>query len=119
MKLLLDEVYPPALAERLRGEGVEAAMVSGLGLAGRSDAEVFAVAVEQGYTLLTENAADFTIIAAEQLNAGRHHPGVLIALSSRFSRRSAGIAPLSAAIHAVATEQLADRVLYLERVEGD
>jgi hypothetical protein len=44
---------------------------------------------------------------------------VLIALSSRFSRRSAGIAQLAAAIDAVATEQLADRVLYLERTDRD
>lgn len=119
MKLLLDEMYPPSLAERLRGEGLEAATVSELGLAGRSDAELFAEAVEQGYTLLTENVADFTSIAAEQLSAGQHHPGVLIALSSRFSRRPAGIAPLAAAVRAVATEQLADRVLYLESADRD
>jgi hypothetical protein len=117
LKLLLDEMYPPSLAERLRGEGIEAATVSELGLAGCSDAELFTAAVEQDYTLLTENVADFASIAAEQLSAGQHHSGVLIALSSRFSRRPAGIAPLAAAVHAVATEQLADRVLYLERAD--
>jgi hypothetical protein len=88
-------------------------------LAGRSDAELFTAALEQGYTLLTENVADFASIAADQLSAGGHHPGVLIALSSRFSRRPAGIAPLAAAVHALATEQLADRVLYLERTDRD
>jgi hypothetical protein len=119
LKLLLDEMYPPTLAEWLRGEGLDAATVSELGLAGRSDAELFTAAVAQGYTLLTENVADFTSIAADRLSAGQHHSGVLMALSSRFSRRPAGIAPLAAAVHAVATEQLADRVLYLERADRD
>jgi hypothetical protein len=117
LKLLLDEMYSPSLAERLRDEGLDAATVSELGLAGSSDVELFTAACEQGYTLLTENVADFTSIAAEHLSAGQHHPGVLIALSSRFSRRPAGIAPLAAAVDAVATEQLADRVLYLERAD--
>jgi Domain of unknown function (DUF5615) len=119
LKLLLDEMYPPSLAERLGGEGIEAATVRELGLAGRSDPELFAAAVAQGYTLLTENVADFTSIAAEQLSAGQHHPGVLVALSSRFSRRHAGIEPLAAATRALATDQLADRVLFLERSDAD
>jgi hypothetical protein len=119
LKRLLDEMYPPSLAERLRGEGLEATTVNELGLAGRSDAELFSAAVEHGYTLLTENVADFTSIAAEHLSAGQHHRGVLIALSSRFSRRPAGIDPLAAAVHAVATAHLADRVMYLERADRD
>jgi hypothetical protein len=119
LKLVLDEMYPPVLAERLRDEGFDAVTASELGLAGRSDAELFTAALEHGYTLLTENVADFTSIAAEQLSAGQHHPGVLIALSSRFSRRPAGIAPLAAAVRDVATEQLADRILYLERADRD
>ena len=62
-----------------------------LGLAGSSDPEVFAAAIVDGRALLTENVADFARISAEHVSAGQHHPGVLIALSSRFSRRAAGI----------------------------
>jgi hypothetical protein len=76
------------------------------------------VAVADGYTLLTENVADFTHISAEHLSAGEHHPGVLIALSSRFSRRRAGIGAIVAAVHAVADQQLEDRVVYLQNTEG-
>ena len=117
MKLLLDEMYSAALAEQLRTADVEAVTVGELGLAGRSDPDLFATAVEQGYTLLTENVADFARIAAEHLTAGLHHPGVLIALSSRFSRRPSGISPLAAAVQAVAREPLDDRIVYLERVD--
>jgi Domain of unknown function (DUF5615) len=115
VKILVDEMYPATVAEALQSTGIEAATVTDLRLAGASDAEVFAAAVASGYSVLTENVGDFTRIAAEQSIAGGHHHGVLIALSSRFSRRPAGIGPLIAAIQAITGEQIADRVVYLER----
>ncbi|MDQ3768935.1 MAG: hypothetical protein M3370_05570 [Actinomycetota bacterium] len=62
--------------------------------------------------LLTENAGDFPRIAADHLTRGGHHAGVLIALSSRFSRRPAGRPTLVAALLAVVGERLDDRVVY-------
>jgi hypothetical protein len=114
LKLLLDEMYSPGLAKALRAADVDACTVAELGLAGSSDPEVFAAAIADGRALLTENVADFVRIAAEHLTAGRHHPGVLIALSSRFSRRAAGIGPLVTAISDVADQQLTDRLVYLQ-----
>lgn len=114
MKLLLDEMYSAALAETLRAANIDATTAAELGLAGRSDSDLFTAAAEQGCTLLTENVADFASIAADHLTAGHHHAGVLVALSSRFSRRPGGIAPLAAAIRAIDDEHLDDRVVYLE-----
>jgi predicted nuclease of predicted toxin-antitoxin system len=114
LKLLLDEMYSATLAEALRAADIDASTVIGLGLAGRSDPDVFAAAVARGQTILTENVADLTRISAEHLTAGQHHPGVLIALSSRLSRRPAGISPLVTAIRAIADQQLEDRVVYLQ-----
>jgi hypothetical protein len=90
VKLLLDQMNSARLAEALRAAKVDATTAAELGLAGRSDFDVFATAVADGDVLLTENVADFARIAADHLTAGQHHPGVLIALSSRFSRRPAG-----------------------------
>ena len=118
MKILLDEMYPATVARALQAAGIEAATVRDLRLAGGSDPEVFGAAVAGGYSVLTENVGDFARIAAEHSTAGGHHHGVLIALSSRFSRRPAGIGPLVAAIQAVAGEQIADRVVYLKHREG-
>lgn len=115
MKLLLDEMYPAALADALRSTGIGACTAAELGLAGSSDPEVFAAAVALGYTVLTENVADFMRISAEHSVAGQHHSGVLIALSSRFSRRLAGMSTLLAAIQAVASEPLENRIVYLRR----
>lgn len=116
MKVLLDEMYPPGLAEALRVGGIEACTAADLGLAGRSDPDVLAGAVAGGYVLLTENVADFARIATEHLTAGGHHRGVLIALSSRFSRRPSGINRIAAAVRAVAHEHLEDRLVYLDEV---
>jgi hypothetical protein len=63
-----------------------------------------------------ENVADFARIGAEHTTAGGHHRGVLIALSSRFTRRPAGLQPLVASIQAV-VEDIEDRVVYLKRVK--
>ncbi len=115
MKLLLDEMYGARLAEALREAGVEATTVTERRLTGTPDADVFAAALAIEHPLLTENVADFTRLAAEHSAAGGHHNGLLIALSSRFSRRPAGTGPLVAAIQAVIDEQLDDRVVYLER----
>jgi predicted nuclease of predicted toxin-antitoxin system len=115
VRLLLDEMYSATHAAALRDAGIDAATVAELGLAGRSDLDVFATAVADGHVLLSENVADFARIAADHLAAGQRHPGVLIALSSRFSRRPAGRGAHVAAVLAVADQPLEDRVVFLER----
>ena len=115
MKFLLDEMYPPTLAEALRAAGIEVSTVPERGLAGRSDPDVLTSAAADGYVLLTENVSDFARIAAERLTAGRHHPEVLIALSSRFSRRPTGIHKVASAIRSMRDEQLEDRLVCLEQ----
>lgn len=117
MKLLLDEMYPTRVAAALCAEGLEATTVGELGLAGSADPDVFATALAGGYALLTENVADFTQLAAEHSTAGGHHHGLLIALSSRFSRQPAGSAALVAAVREATQQNLADRIVYLKRTE--
>jgi len=115
VKLLLDEMYAGKLAQLLRDQGIDAATVTELGLAARSDADVFAAAADGGYVLLTENVSDFARLCSDHVGTGRHHSGVLIALSSRFSRRPAGYAAIAAGVADVADDQLVDRLVYLER----
>lgn len=64
MRLLLDEMYPPALAQALQAGGITATTIIERGLAGSSDPDVFAYAVAENYVLLTENVADYVAIAA-------------------------------------------------------
>ena len=115
MKVLLDEMYPARLAAALCAEGIQATTVSELGLAGCADPDVFAAAVASGYAVLTENVGDFTLLAAEHSTAGGHHHGLLIALSSRFSRQQAGSVALVAAVKDAAQQSIDDRVVYLKQ----
>jgi hypothetical protein len=107
-------MYPAVVAEALRASGIDATTVADLRLVGAPDAEIFGVAVAAGYCVLTENVGDFAQIAAEHSTGGGHHAGLLIALSSRFSRRPAGLQPLVDAIQAIADEEIENRVIYLE-----
>ena len=114
MKVLVDEMLPGRRRRSASGGGDRGRHeYESVGLAGASDPEVFGAAVAGGYPMLTENVGDFTRIAAQHSTAGGHHDGLLIALSSRFSRRPAGLQPLIAAVKAVADEQIEDRVIYL------
>jgi Domain of unknown function (DUF5615) len=110
----LDEMYPPAVADGLSVVGIDATTLAAAGLAGSPDDQVFEAAIADGSAVLTENVADFTRLAADCSAAGRSHPGLLIALSSRFSRRPSGVPALVAAVEAVAHESLDDRVAYLK-----
>ena len=115
MRLLLDEPYSATHVEAFRDASIDAQTVADLGLAGRSDLDLFAAAAADGYVLLSENVADFARISADHLGAGRQHPGILIALSSRFSRRAAGRGALVAAVLAISGQPLEDRIVFLER----
>jgi Domain of unknown function (DUF5615) len=118
VKVLVDEMYPATVAEALRATGIDATTVTDVRLGGASDLEVFGAAVAGGYAVLTENVGDFARIAAEHSTAGGHRSGLLIALSSRFSRRPAALPALVAAVEAIANEQIKDRIVYLEPVES-
>jgi len=113
VRLLLDEMYPAALADALSRLDIDALRCADLRLVGAPDAEIFAAAAAAERAVLTENVGDFPQLAADCLTSGGHHAGLLIALSSRSSRRPAGIEPLAAAVGSVVDEDLADRVVYL------
>jgi predicted nuclease of predicted toxin-antitoxin system len=118
LRLLLDEMYPPALAQALQADGITATTIIERGMSGTSDPEVFAYAVAENYVVLTENVADSVTIAAEHSTTGAHHPGVLIALSNRFSRRASGRAALINAIRTHRSDELTDRIVYLTAPSG-
>ena len=66
MRLLLDEMYPPALAEAQRARGVEPFTASELGLAGTSDPDLLAAAASDGCVVLTENVRPRSAFTSSQ-----------------------------------------------------
>ena len=76
---------------------------------------VLEAAAQSDRVVLTENVSDFARLAGHWAAGGRHHAGVVIALSSRFSRRRSGLLVLAGAVAALADEPLVDRIVFLQR----
>ena len=87
--LLLDEMYPPVLAQRLRqaGHDVVAVLDIEVGLASKSDEDVLAWAGRNARCVVTENVSDFARLAAQ----GSPHHGIVFVSGRRFPRTAAGI----------------------------
>lgn len=80
MKFLIDEMFSPAVARHLTDRGHDAQHVSDLGLAGRTDDEVFTRATVEDRVVVTENAVDFVTLLDAAGSAGAATPAVVLAL---------------------------------------
>jgi len=78
LRLLVDECLSPALVDTAHSAGHEAYHVAHIGLASAKDWSIASRAVDQGFTLVTNNGADFRDLYL------RHsvHPGLLIIVPS-------------------------------------
>ncbi len=87
LKLLLDEMYPPAIAEQLRrrGHDVDAAAARGE-LRMLADPDIFATAQREQRAVVTENVADFCVIADGHDRHGESHHGLVLVNPGRYSR---------------------------------
>lgn len=88
MKLLLDEMFPPPIAERLRslhGHEVTAVAESDE-LRGLPDVDIFLSAQEAERAIVTENVRDFRPIAREWQAMGKVHFGLVLTTNRAFPR---------------------------------
>jgi predicted nuclease of predicted toxin-antitoxin system len=94
LKLLLDEMWPPRVAEELRARSHDVEAVAGRAeLRGLDDRAVFVAAQNEGRIIVTENVADFRPLAWEVLSRGESHVGLIFTSNRRFPRhdlRTAG-----------------------------
>jgi predicted nuclease of predicted toxin-antitoxin system len=87
LRLLIDEMYPPAIAAQLRRRGHDAVAVTERPeLRSATDDSVFAIAQQEGRAVVTENVADFVPLAdaADQLGAAHH--GLVLVDPSKYPR---------------------------------
>lgn len=75
-------MYSERVAELLGERGHDVVHVRGIGLGGASDADVLARAVDDGRTLVTENASDFLPVLDHRQSAGVSMTPVLFALKA-------------------------------------
>lgn len=115
VRLLLDEMYPPKLADTLRDKGHDViAVAASVDFVGSDDATGLDIATGDGRCLVTEHVRDFAMLV-------RHtsHGGVLFVHAKRWRRTRVGLHRLVDALHdAISGNRIPDRddVRWLDRV---
>ena len=98
-RLLLDEMFSPAIAAALRDLGQDViAVAERQDMRAMSDQEVFAWAASQGRWLVTENVKDFRPILLRALQAETAVTGLLCTSNRTFPRSRKNPGPLIQAI---------------------
>lgn len=99
-RLLLDEMFSPAIAAALRDLDHDViAVAERTEMRAMSDEEVFTWAASQGRWLLTENVKDFRPILLRALQADTSVTGLLCTSNRSFPRSRKNPGPLIQAIH--------------------
>jgi Domain of unknown function (DUF5615) len=87
LRLLLDEMYPPAIAEQLHARGHDVdAVTARPELRALPDEELFGVAQQEQRAVVTENIADFSPIADRHDERGRAHHGLILVNPAKHPR---------------------------------
>jgi hypothetical protein len=104
-RLLLDEMFSPAIAAELCERGHDMTSVADRpDLRAKSDEEIFAWASAERRWLLTENVKDFRPIMLRVLSAGSSGCGLLFTSSRAFPRSRKNPGSLINALHAWLTD---------------
>jgi uncharacterized protein DUF5615 len=102
VKLLLDEMLPAVIAERLRGRGHDVGAVQErTELRGLTDPDLFEHAQLEQRAVVTYNRDDFLALDREYRAHGRAHHGVIILNPRRFPQAAATTGPLITALEAL------------------
>ena len=87
MKLLLDEMWSPEIAQQLRQRGYNViAIAEETTLRGMSDRAVFELAQREGYAIVTDNVDDFMPLAASAVLREHNHAGLILTTNRKYPR---------------------------------
>lgn len=90
MRLYLDEMISPRVAEGLRRRGYDVVAAAERETLGSSDARQLAEAIQESRALVTFDVRDFSVLAKAAAVAGTEHWGIVFLSPARFSRSSIG-----------------------------
>ena len=119
MKLLLDEMLHPSIAQQLRKRGYDIEAIQGnADLEGQEDAAVLRLATASSRVLVTDNVDDFVRLHRLFLAEGEDHAGILLASPRNLprSKRTIGlwVKTLSAFLRASSSESLKNECRWLQ-----
>ena len=98
-RLLLDEMFPKAMADQLNAKGHDVrAVVADPEFAGLPDEDILIGATEAGRALVTANIKDFMPIDARYRAANRAHAGLIMVSSKTFPQSRAYVTAVTTAL---------------------
>lgn len=113
MRLLLDEMFPDAVAVALRNRGhdVVSIVADRPHLRHRVDPEVFDTAQEERRAVVTENVPDFLAVISDYQQRERPHWGLVLTSNRSFPRHRPGhgVRRLVAALDALLGQHTNDK----------
>ena len=86
MRLLLDEHFSPEIARQLRDRGHDVIAARERVASGRSDRDLFDLAVVERRAIVTENVADFVELHRAAIITGTAHFGIVFTSTRQFPR---------------------------------
>lgn len=99
LRLLVDEcLLNKLLVEALTAAGHDVQTVFQVDLISKPDRAVFAHAIAEDRIVITTNCGDFMDLAAARIDAGSHHPGILLVFLYNSPSRDMIIAEIIQAI---------------------
>ena len=105
MKLLLDEMYSPRIAVRLRDRGHDVVSLrERRDLLGASDRELFAAMTAENRTIVTNNIVDFVPIFRRALADGAENPGLFLTSDRSTPRNTAEIGHFVSVLEGLVSE---------------
>lgn len=101
-RLLLDEMFPKAMADQLNAKGHDVrAVVADANFTGLPDEEILIGATEAGRALVTANITDFMPIDARFRATNRAHAGLIMVRTKTFPQRRGYITEVASALDAL------------------
>lgn len=100
--LLLDEMLPGVIAERLCAKGHDVAtVVADSALTGLPDDQILAAATSAGRALVTVNIKDFVPLDAHYRAAGQAHAGLILVSTKTFPQNRTYVPAITSALAAL------------------
>ena len=124
MRLLLDDLFSPRLADALRQRGHDVvAVAESADLTGKRDRVIFAAAVAAGRALVTNNVVDYVPLCHGVAISGQGHSGLLLTSDRSLPRDRPAIGRTVTVLAALLTahptdDALRNRVLWLSPPAG-
>jgi len=115
VRLILDHHYSPLIAERLRDLGHDVVAATEVNREAEEDEPLLALCATEGRVLLTNNVADFAVIARRWQVEGRSHRGLIFTSDASFPRTRNVIGRYVEALDALMRDNSDDRS-FVDRV---